>query len=262
MLYETLLFSVNYIQEGFILINKLIDFYKNELRLYSLVYQSNWRSRFFWWFEMIIIALSFVSIPYLFIGKDNIVLLIINLIVVPLISFLSHEFYAKPKLEEILNSLLEKPKYKEIIKKYELDYLKEKKSSGLYEIRFLKLVNYLEDRSLDSVESIKRLIELTEREASNRNFLSFYPSGLFLAFFIPIWTQYIKLIYNQIGSYEAEFFELLEVASLLTLTLGVYIAFIMFLLPAFKEIISLQTKKINDLKSFLEEIQLEVSKKD
>lgn len=66
----------------------------------------------------------------------------------------------------------------------------------LFEIKIHQLLLFAKQQGIGTHDKIKMIIEMINKETTKRRLPKYFVPGLFLAMFIPVWAQIIRIVYE------------------------------------------------------------------
>jgi uncharacterized membrane protein YhaH (DUF805 family) len=165
------------------LLNKILQYYVKELDIVGLsIKHYKWSWKFFWF----MVALSIIMIVNKIINiKDSNYGLILIITTITILLFVYNNKRYRLKFNELFEE-----KFKIKVKDYNT-------SREIFsEIKIHQMINFLKSYNLNSQDKVKLLIEMIKQEIERRMLPVFFLPGLFLAMFIPIWSQLVRVIFD------------------------------------------------------------------
>lgn len=65
-----------------------------------------------------------------------------------------------------------------------------------YNLRKVRMITYLKSKNIYNGKKIKELIDICSKEIENQKKTGFINWGIFLAIFVPLWAQFLSVIFN------------------------------------------------------------------
>lgn len=216
------------------MIQKLLDYYKKEMNPSKLVF---YQFRWLWW------LLIFIGILNVLVGFIIFIMKKPDYILIPFILAFMVVFI-------VLNNKAKK----EVLKKYCI------KPTGLlwggleyYEMLLEMLKTYLERNNLYTDKKIRLLIELLYKRAEKTRPTGLLGLGVFLALFIPVWSNFTGWLYeNYSNTFQDSFSLILLVSMLLAMTIAILRMTQTMLIDIFDR----ERETMKDLASKLEDLLL------
>lgn len=122
------------------------------------------------------------------------------------------------------------------------------------ELRIKMLRDYLENNKLMTEGKIKLLIELLYKKAQGTKQTGIIGIGVFLAFFIPIWSQFIAWLYKNPMTLD----NALNIAGIFTTVLISLFVTLYMLQTMVKDIVDRKRETMRNLAGMLEQILLKL----
>ncbi|BCB04087.1 hypothetical protein [Bacillus sp. KH172YL63] len=215
---------------------EFIEFYKNELGVWNLVYK-NMSKWLLFVYILVFITLSFIFMRLIFASNLYLMLIPLGLLVIE---------------GAILN------RHNKLILEKKHNILRE--SQGVFwgglplTQRKLDILKRFVYRRLDSEEQLKKIINVLNKEAELRKFTGIFVRGLGVGLFLPVWNYFIRWIFaNEVNDIN----ESLEVF----LSIGILILLIIFVASMVKMVVmdffDRESTRIKELTNMLETISIE-----
>ncbi|MDR6777161.1 MULTISPECIES: hypothetical protein [Paenibacillus] len=192
------------------LIEELLNYYKNNVTTYSLVFRymriTYTISTGLLVFLIFFAYLSLLVMPTVLINYYILLYTFIGFITI-LFSSIIALFINNKKAQRIL-----------------YNHYKIEAASGIWRTEDFNnmqsqiLINYLKRKNLYTAEKLKLLVKLLDKEIERSKSPSFLATGAFLALFAPIWLQYIITIFKKIEKWEfsdVSLFVLISISSII-----------------------------------------------
>ena len=133
-------------------------------------------------------------------------------------------------------------------------------NDSYYNLRKEKLVTFLESKNIYTEKKIKELISICNKEVEKRKRTGFINWGIFLSIFVPLWSQFISVIFNSSVKTVNDAIQLFAYIFLLV----IYIFFILsivnklILQDILNDYINKVSNNYKELSSMLEDILFEI----
>ncbi|KJD38585.1 hypothetical protein QD46_18135 [Paenibacillus polymyxa] len=223
------------------LIEELLNYYKNNVTTYSLVFKYM-RITYFICTGLIVFLiffayLSLLVMPTVFINYYILLYTFIGFITILFSSIIALFIYNK-KAQCIL-----------------YNHYKIEVASGIWRTEDFNnmqsqiLINYLKRKNLYTAEKLKLLVKLLDKEIERSKSPSFLATGAFLALFAPVWLQYIITVFKKIEKWKFSDVSLFVLISILS------IIFIAVCIGTFKKVLHIAQEffiiEVNIKKNFI-----------
>jgi hypothetical protein len=119
-------------------------------------------------------------------------------------------------------------------------------------IRIRLLRDFLRNKNLLSMEKLKLMIELLYKRAEKSKPSGLIGAGLFLALFVPVWSEFIKLIYD--NSFPLN--QAVNILVILAATIAVVLGFLHMIQTVVFGVVDSEGETMRNLARILEEILL------
>ena len=80
-----------------------------------------------------------------------------------------------------------------------------KRNKAIDEARVELMKCYLEENNLHSSSKIKLLIDMLNKESDRKKLPKFFVPGIMLVMFLPVWTQFVIIVFKQFQTFEYAF---------------------------------------------------------
>jgi hypothetical protein len=205
------------------MLDEFLDYYKNNLTTYSLVFK---------YMKPIYTLSTYLLILLLISGYVTVLTAPLIIVGIKIVYSVSILFGLALGLSILVINIISK-KAKQIIRAhYTIDVKKGIWRTAEFDtLQIQLLINYLKSKGVYSKEKLESLIKLLEKEIERSKTPSFLAPSIFLALFIPAWSQYVIFLFKGIEGHRTSEAILLIAALVLT------IFFIALSVGTFKKIV-------------------------
>jgi hypothetical protein len=227
------------------LLEKVLQFYKDRVRTYSLIFRFTKGAYFSFWLSFWLFAGTALLLYFSLILNNFTFLIFIPLTVIALvvvISFLIFNSNAKKQLA-----------------KYGIQpegFLWKSDRYTSYQVKLLQ--DFLEEHSIQSEAKIKLLIDYLYREAEHNKLPSFVTPSAYLALFIPLWIQFITFVFKGVSSIEMAVGTTMGLAVLILLLITSINLIRIYLIGLSESVFSSESQMMKNLAKLLEDLLLRI----
>lgn len=165
------------------MVNNMIEFYKEHLTTYSLIFKYFKRQYRMFQFTLLFGVLGIMSISLLVGFRYYICAFMLFVFILAISSYMIHKlnFNSKKVLAERYKIFVDKGIWR--VESFEI-------------VRSEIIIEYLCSQQLFNSKNINLIIQLLEKELKRRKIQSFIKPGFVLAFLTPIWVQFLLVLYK------------------------------------------------------------------
>lgn len=128
----------------------------------------------------------------------------------------------------------------------------------LFEIKIQQLLLFTKQQGIGTHDKIKMIIEMINKETTKRRLPKYFVPGLFLAMFIPVWAQIIRIVYE----FNISLNDSIGVTIILIFVIFIIVMLVGFFKSTYEEfkysILDNKIEKLIELEKLLQEVLLRI----